>query len=143
MRGIRTEPKAGTVGTENFQDAAVRHHHDARRLAAGERFQNAGYLIGLAAECLVKGMLEKDGNTIERGSGFRCHFPELARVIGQYVGEGPYMRLLAPIVVGSEFLSGWDVNTRYAGELEPAVAKGQFMAWQSDVSQLFLAVGLP
>lgn len=131
------------MGTEKFQDAAVRHHHDARRLAAGERFQNAGYLIGLAAECLVKGMLEKDDKLIDRGSEFRCHFPKLAQVIRQFIGQGPNMRVLAPIVARSDFLSGWNVGTRYAGDLAPAVAKHQFAAWQSDVSKLFLAVGLP
>lgn len=131
------------VGTENFQDAAVRHHHDARHLAAGERYQNAGYLVGLAAECLVKCMLERDGKSIDRKSGLYRHFPELAQAIGQFVGQGPNMRLLAPIVARSDFLSEWGVGSRYAGELAPEAAKQQFMAWRSDVSSLFLAVGFP
>lgn len=130
------------MATENFQDAAVRHHHDAKRLAAVGRFQNAGHLIGLAAECLVKSLLERDGKTIDKKSGLRCHFPQLAQVIGQFVGQGPNMRLLAPVVARSEFLAGWGVDTRYAAELPPEAAEQRFAAWRSDVSTLFLAAGL-
>ena len=130
------------MATDNFQDAAVRHYHDAKRLAAGGRFQNAGYLIGLAAECLVKTMLERDGKIIDKKSVFRCHFPKLAGVVGR-LGQGPNMRLLAPVVARGDFLSEWDVERRYAAELPAAAEEQRFAAWRSDVSNLFNAAGLP
>ena len=127
---------------ENFQEAAVRHRDDANRLAAGGRFQNAGHLIGLAAECLAKSLLQKNGVTIDKNSHFYTHFPKLAGKIRQF-GAGPCMRVLAPIVAKPDFLSDWGIGTRYEGDLQENAARERFAAWRSDVDGLFKAAGVP
>jgi hypothetical protein len=39
---------------ENYEDAAVRHYDDAKALRDSGRGDNAGHLIGFAAECAIK-----------------------------------------------------------------------------------------
>jgi hypothetical protein len=62
---------------DSFPDAARRHRSDAKHLATNQRFQNAGHLIGFAAECFAKEILEGAGIKIDKPSGFKVHFPEL------------------------------------------------------------------
>ena len=130
------------MAAENFQEAAVRHRDDANRLAAGERFQNAGHLIGVAAECLAKSVLQKAGITIDKDSPYYTHFPKLAEKIRQ-LGQGPAMHLLAPIVAKQDFLSGWGVGTRYDGNLPAPDAEAKYRVWRLDVDSLFNAAGQP
>ncbi len=129
--------------TEAFHDAAMRHRADATHLAGGRRFQNAGHLLGLAAECLVKSLLEQAGVEIARGSRFKSHFPDLARQV-RLDGKSSLMRTLAPIVVnGDTFLQGWGVEDRYAPTLQDADARPRYEGWEQDTAALFSSAGLP
>lgn len=47
---------------EDFRAAAVRHYEDARALKYAGRLDNAGHLIGFAAECAIKHGIEALGN---------------------------------------------------------------------------------
>jgi transposase-like protein len=62
---------------DSFPDAARRHWSDAKHLATNHRFQNVGHLLGFAAECLAKEILESAGIKIDSSSGLREHFPKL------------------------------------------------------------------
>ena len=127
---------------EDFGSAALHHRHDARRLAGIERFQNAGYMIGLAAECLAKSLLVAAGIPIGNRDAFRRHFPRLAEQL-RVDGRTSSMRLLAPIVARQDFLHDWDIEARYDPDLPPETAQQRFETWEANVGALFNAAGLP
>lgn len=130
--------------TQSYYDSAMRHRADAVHLAAGERFQNAGHLIGLAAECLVKSLLEQAGVVVAPRTQFWRHFPGLGREVVGIDGKSSLMRLLAPIVAkGDNFLRGWEVEDRYASTLPITDGRPRYDSWKKDVAALFEAAGLP
>lgn len=126
----------------SFSDAALRHRSDAKHLASDSRFQNAGHLIGFAAECLVKCYLVKGGIQIDQHSGLRVHFPHLTQAIIRN-GHGRLMKLLLPIVTTSSFLAGWTAELRYENALSAASAHVKWKQWIADVELLFKAAGIP
>lgn len=130
------------IVADSFPDSARRHRSDASHLAASERFQNAGHLIGFAAECLAKNILTNAGITIDSNSPFRCHFPDL----GRQIKIAPITRIgtvLAPILGPASFLDGWRAESRYEATLSPHDAKARYIRWQTDVDALFRAAGVP
>lgn len=128
--------------TDCFSDSARRHRRDAQQLAAAHRFQNAGHLLGFAAECLAKEILERAGITLDKSSGLREHFPKLGERIRRE-GHTRVMVMLAPIVRKWAFLDGWTAETRYEADIIPADAQTRFNSWQADVDSLFKASGIP
>lgn len=127
---------------ESFPDAARRHRNDAKHLATNRRFQNAGHLLGFAAECLAKEILVGAGIPIDRSSGFREHFPTLGRKI-QLNGRTRVMALLMPIVQVVTFLDGWQAECRYETDIPPQDAEARFKSWCADVDSLFKSAGVP
>ena len=87
---------------ESFEHAAKRHFADAEDLAGRQRLDNAGYLIGLAAECAVKHAVRNVAPNPPR-----IHFPELTAGIRQLGGRNPVVekvrRALSPPPRGSVF----------------------------------------
>lgn len=128
---------------DSFTGSAGRHRSDARHLAADRRFQNAGHLIGFAAECLVKEVLRNAGVSIGRDSPFRRHFPGLGKEIVNDARTRAIMPLQPVIEGGGQFLGGWNVNHRYEASLAEADAESRYLKWQTDVETLFVAVGVP
>jgi hypothetical protein len=126
----------------SFSDAARRHRIDAKHLATDQRFQNAGHLIGFAAECLAKEILESAGIKIDKPSGFKVHFPELQNQI-RLQGYARGMVVLAPIVRRSTFLNGWTAGCRYEANILQPDAETRFNSWVADVDSLFRAAGIP
>jgi hypothetical protein len=57
--------------SEFFLPSARRLRNDAQSLAEAARFQTAGHLVGLSAECAVKAVLERVGITIDAQTGYR------------------------------------------------------------------------
>jgi hypothetical protein len=127
---------------DSFPDAARRHRSDAKHLAAHDRFQNAGHLLGFAAECLAKEVLQAAGIVIDKPSGLKEHFPKLGRQI-QIMGRGRIMTLLLPIVTKSAFLGGWQAECRYEANMPQSDAETRYYSWQADVDSLFNAAGIP
>jgi hypothetical protein len=125
-----------------FPDAARRHRSDAARLAADRRFQNAGHLLGFAAECLSKEILEQAGISLDKPSGLREHFPKLSDRI-RMNGRTRAMTLLAPIVLQPDFLIGWTAESRYEADILQTDAETRFNIWRADVDSLFAAAGIP
>jgi hypothetical protein len=127
---------------DSFPDAARRHRSDAKLLAASDRFQNAGHLLGFAAECLVKEVLAGAGIMIDRPSGFKVHFPTLADKI-RMDGRTRVMALLTPIVAATTFLDGWQVECRYEKDIPRVDGETRFNSWWADVDSLFKTAGVP
>ena len=122
-----------------FSAAARRHRDDARHLAASDRFQNAGHLIGFAVECLTKAVLERAGIPID--TQYRGHFPELrGKLLNQ--GRTRAMRQLTPIIEDENFLQGWRADCRYEDNIPAQDAKTRYDSWLTDVDNVFRAAGI-
>jgi hypothetical protein len=127
--------------SDSFANAASRHRADAKHLAENRRFQNAGHLIGFAAECWVKATLQQQGIKIDRDSGLRVHFPKLVQVITTK-GYGRGMLALQPIIENENFLQSWRAELRYEDDIEAQTAEQRWQAWITDVEQLFNNAGI-
>ena len=126
----------------SFSDSAKRHRADAKHLASDQRLQNAGHLIGFAAECLTKAVLEDARIQIDKPSGLRVHFPQLATAI-RIRGYGRLMGALLPILSRSDFLNGWKAELRYEKDQIISQANADWQKWVGDVDDLFVAAGRP
>jgi len=128
---------------DSFPDAARRHRSDAKHLATDGRFQNAGHLLGFAAECLAKEVLERANIITDRPSAQQwSHFPKLAAKI-RLDGRTRIMVLLAPIVAKPTFLDGWRAEYRYEADIMQSDAETRYNSWRVDVDFLFNAAGIP
>lgn len=58
----------------DYESAARRHMEDATTLEAAGKFDNAGHLIGFAAECAIKWRIN---NTRPTATSVHGHFPDL------------------------------------------------------------------
>lgn len=121
----------------SFADSALRHREDARYLAVSQRYQNAGHLIGFAAECLVKAEMERAGITVDKN--LRAHFPDLTQKI-QTHAAGRLAGALWGVVGSPKFLNGWRADRRYDADLPAVDASDQYRGWENDVNDLFRAV---
>lgn len=127
---------------DSFIESARRHRTDARHLAADQRYQNGGHLIGFAAECLAKEVLTNAGIVIDRRSGFWKHFPLLGDRI-RLDARTRAMVALIPILRSADFLAGWSANSRYEAAMPESDAETRYLDWRADVDALFHAVGVP
>ena len=117
---------------DSFPASARRHRNDGNHLAANGRFQNGGHLLGFAAECLAKEILQGAGIVIDGPSGLKEHFPKLGRQI-RTLGHSRIMAPLLPIVRNSAFLNGWQAECRYEANMPRNDAEARYHSWRADV----------
>jgi hypothetical protein len=112
---------------DDYAQAAVRHYQDAENLAKLGRFDNAGYLIGFAAECAMKKKLrDLHGN---QSQNFDGHHPVPQKQIRTFL-EG--RRLTGPwlaIARDRNLFAGWNVEVRYAAD--GLVNEAMYQRWKS------------
>lgn len=123
---------------ERYQDAALRHYDDANHLADCERWDNAGHLMGFAAECAVKHAVQ--GQT--KAQVPHCHFPELTQKIRKIGGRNALQtahKALSRTGQPSAF-DDWDVASRYGATGQ--VTACQFRAWQRAAGRVMRAAGI-
>lgn len=123
--------------TDSFADAATRHRHDARLLAESARYQNAGHLIGFAAECFVKAQLEQA--EVDIGHKLKRHFPDLAKQIGRHASDR-LAKAVWDVVSDHNFLSGWSAERRYDACVDATSAHREYDAWERNVDDLYRAI---
>jgi len=91
---------------EDYKSAAARHYLDACTLKAGGQYDNAGHLIGFAAECAIKHQMAKVSQPAAN-----LHLPELLasarRQLGSRVGYTSMYDVLK-----TETLAGWAIDHR-------------------------------
>lgn len=141
VAGPKAPWKRGQTMADDFGQAAERHRRDAKKLAEHGRYQNAGHLIGFAAECLVKAELTRAGITIDWKSGLRCHFPALQAAISNS-GYGHVMSKVSQ-VLAPKFLDGWTADLRYEPNMKKADAETRWQNWHKDVDSVFKQMGRP
>ncbi len=95
--------------TENYWDAYQRHKQDGRDLLARARWANADHLIGLAAECGLKYVMEEiDGKKPKKGH-IKAVWNYFARDL-QGITNLPYI-----LPRDDHPFKDWDVSDRYKG----------------------------
>ncbi|NDL63763.1 hypothetical protein [Acerihabitans arboris] len=81
---------------------------DAKNLKASDSLDNAGYLIGFAAECAIKYKISTLGGGIDNP---KVHFPQLIEAARKRLNSRSEIGML--MILDSKILNGWDVNRRY------------------------------
>lgn len=121
---------------EDYEGAAVRHFKDAQMLNLAGQLDNAGHLIGFAAECAVKhriSSLRPDANAPHG------HFPDLLLAARKHLGaRSRYTSMFE--VLRSDVLLGWHVNRRYwsTGSTQQA----ELDSWLSVTKRLLATAGI-
>ena len=121
----------------DYESAALRHYRDAEQLAGFARYDNAGHLIGFAAECALK----KAGQGYLKGPkrDIDGHLPGAlkATIRRELQGRNMTGQLLALVLPTSRILYDWDVNSRYG--CDGSVTEEQYRRWLADTRKVFAA----
>ena len=120
---------------ERYEDAALRHFNDARFLATDCRWDDAGHLIGFAAECSVKHIVQ----TQTKKPVPHYHFPDLTqriRTLGGRNALNNVRKALSRYGQPTAF-DDWDVAMRYAAT--GSVTCSQYSAWQQAAGRVMAA----
>lgn len=131
--------------------AAARHRRCAERLAASNEQAEAGYLIGLAAECALKWHLTEIGMPLRRARARRgrptpidpmyLHFPDLTeKVLTQ--GSGILAARVSALLSAGNFFNGWTVKMRYRDAVSGPNAVRTFTLWHQQAADIFRETGL-
>lgn len=96
--------------TEKYDSAALRHYKDATSLSVAGRLDNAGHLIGFAAECAIKyGVFTLGGDEPRY-----VHLPELRAIALKHLnGRGRRSNPEMLNLLRQDIFNDWSVNQRY------------------------------
>ncbi|ADJ23991.1 conserved hypothetical protein [Hyphomicrobium denitrificans ATCC 51888] len=124
---------------EAYNQSALRHYFDSEKLADLGRFDNAGHLIGFAAECALKHAFA----IMEPVNSPRVHLPDLANALLKHVKsrnsqETALRNLLAQTKGG--FFDDWRVAARY--EIDGLVDQATYRKWRGLAQRAIGAAGL-
>ena len=131
-------PETMLGANEDYEDAAARHFSDADLLAQDCRWDDAGHLMGFAAECAVKHAVRR---TLQVDVP-RCHFPDLTsrvRSIGGRNALGKVRGALNRPGTPTAF-HDWAVDMRYRASGH--VSGDQFKVWKRAAGRLLAAAGV-
>jgi hypothetical protein len=109
----------GQTYSSDMRSAAYRHLAAAECLyEKTDRWDVAGYLFGIAAECALKQMMVNRGmrrlpEDQRRNDPFYAHFEELKTLLRD-ISQGRSWRELNAFVSDSSFMQHWDVSMRYS-----------------------------
>lgn len=125
---------------EVYRVAALRHLVDASALAANQRYDNAGHLVGFAVECALKhayGLVEPLDESP------RVHLPHLVNALlkqmrSRNAKTGSLHNLLNQTQAG--FFNDWRVSDRYADD--QTVSRAMYEKWRALAHRAFGAAGI-
>lgn len=123
---------------EKYDSAAVRHYEDAELLRDSGRLDNAGHLVGFAAECAIKHGISTFNSGLPSPYG---HLPKFLRVAVTHLkgrGRNPNSALFE-IVKGNIF-SDWNVDQRYCET--GTILKEELDVWFKVTRRLIGAAGI-
>lgn len=120
---------------EEYASAAARQYLDACKLAAVNRLDNAGHLMGFAAECAIKhqiGLVSPTDNP-------QLHIPDLLPAARRRLGKrvnyaGMYN------IIKDDILPGWSVDQRYSADGN--ITEGALSNWTLTTRRLLGAAGI-
>lgn len=121
---------------EEYQSAAHRHFEDALTLQSSGRLDNAGHLIGFAAECAIK---HKITTLRPQNNSPHGHFPDFLITARKHLVSRNNYTSMYDVLKGPVF-DGWNVNRRYGktGDTTPA----ELADWFAVTKRLFATAGL-
>jgi hypothetical protein len=123
---------------DDYSSAAKRHSVDAKTLSSAARYDNAGHLIGFAAECAMKYKLRAlhKAPTLN----FEGHHPRPQTMIRQFLQgrrlAGPWLALVS----GSPLFNDWRIDDRYAPD--GTVTKDMYDAWEASAEKIMNMAGI-
>jgi len=121
---------------EDYESAAIRHFEDATALRLSGRFDNAGHLVGFAAECAIKSRIRalRPANDAPHG-----HLPDLLIAARKHLGPRSNYTQMYDLLKPDTF-SGWHVNRRY--QATGATTEQEVAKWFKLTSRLLVTAGL-
>lgn len=122
---------------EDYRSAAVRHLADAKVLKDQGRPDNAGHLLGFAAECAIKYRIASLKPTADKPHG---HLPEFLIVARKHLGpRSAYTTGMFDIIKGDIFKS-WAVGRRYF--VTGHTSQAELDEWFAVTTRLFASAGI-
>jgi hypothetical protein len=125
---------------ESHDTAAVRHYLDAEALGNASRYDNAGHLIGFAAECAIKYAF---AIAEPADASPRLHLPDLANaVLKQIKSRNPREIALRNLLMSTKggFFHDWRISARY--EANGLVNPDTYRRWRTLAERALGAAGL-
>lgn len=119
----------------DMEEAANRHYDDGRKLLNANRYDNAGYHFGLAAECAIKETM-KLSKVRDDDDAMWAHFPTLKNLALQTI-SGRTAANVRRLLERDNFMQHWDIKMRYANS--GAVIQPVANRWCNDANE---AIGL-
>ncbi len=121
---------------EDYEGAAIRHYQDAKRLHQANRLDNAGHLVGFAAECAIKHKIGALGN----GKPlliyiFLIFFLRHVNGSGERAGYRSMFDL-----VKADIFKDWNVDWRYAHTGK--TTQDNIVDWFTTTRRLFAAANI-
>jgi hypothetical protein len=121
---------------EDYESSAARHFDDATLLRASGKLDNAGHLIGFAAECAIKHRI----TTLQpRHDSPHGHFPEILIAARKHLGQRTGYASMFD-VIRADIFSGWHVNRRYSKT--GTTSEAELDAWFSVTKRILATAGL-
>ena len=121
---------------EKYDSAAFRHFEDAELLKDSGKLDNAGHLIGFAAECAIKHKISTLNSSITVPHG---HFPDILISARKHLGQrSSYTNMFD--ILKCDIFSGWHVNRRYFQTGN--TTRPEIDAWFNATNRLFATAGL-
>jgi hypothetical protein len=123
---------------EKYDSAAIRHYEDAQFLRDAGKLDNAGHLVGFAAECAIKHQIA----SLKPGlPGSHGHLPDFLTVARKHLngrGNFPYPEMLN--IVKLNIFNGWSVSRRYYQTGN--TTDDELATWFRETKRLFAAAKL-
>lgn len=122
---------------ENYESAALRHFEDAMALKYSGRPDNAGHLIGFAAECAIKHKMVSLRSTKNAPN---VHFPDLLIAARKQLGARSNFTVSMFGILKPDIFAGWHVNRRY--DETGSTGAAELTEWFKTTQRLFATAGL-
>lgn len=140
-RALAMKPEGSLVALkdgspEDYGGAAARHFMDASSLREAGRLDNAGHLIGFAAECAIKTRISDLG---DGGENPALHLPAILPAARKRLGQRANFATMFSLLK-TDIFSDWHVDFRYSpdGKVTPEL----YTAWESVTKRLLAAAGI-
>jgi hypothetical protein len=120
----------------DYESAAIRHLSDAELLRSAGMGDNAGHLVGFAAECAIKHRITALHPAKDSPHG---HFPDLITIARKHLGPRGANTAMFDILK-NEIFKDWHVNRRYCTSGE--TTQQELDAWFQTTKRLFATARL-
>lgn len=122
---------------EDYRSAAVRHLADAKALSAQGRPDNAGHLLGFAAECAIKFRIASLKPMPDKPHG---HLPDFLIVARKHLGPRTAYTTGMFDIIRADIFKTWAVERRYF--VTGHTTQQELEEWFTVTARLFASAGI-